>query len=243
MSQDIGAGAMSRLHFLVPLFIGVVALAVLTAGARAEVVTVGGVRVIIDHNSAEHANPGFYFADASRPLTNDDATGAAFSIIEGEPAPNTGGLNTLHDGKLPSGPDRPDQNFFFKDVQQYEAREDSAGAGSAPSWLVEGMADYIRWFLFEPQSHGAEITRANLAQAHYDASYRITANFLNWVVKQYGANVIARLNASARKHEYEPGLWKKLMGRTPQALDREWRAALKEQVEGRVVPSATAPGN
>jgi len=26
-----------------------------------------------------------------------------------------------------------------------------------PGWLVEGSADYVRWFKYEPQSHGADI--------------------------------------------------------------------------------------
>jgi hypothetical protein len=25
-----------------------------------------------------------------------------------------------------------------------------------PGWVVEGIPDYIRWFLYEPQSHGAD---------------------------------------------------------------------------------------
>jgi hypothetical protein len=25
-----------------------------------------------------------------------------------------------------------------------------------PGWLVEGIPDYIRWFQYEPQSHGAD---------------------------------------------------------------------------------------
>jgi hypothetical protein len=69
---------------------------------------------LIDHNSGAHANPWFYFGEAPRPSTNDIATAGAFSILEGEPAPRSGGLDALHDGKLPSGPDRPDQNFFFR---------------------------------------------------------------------------------------------------------------------------------
>jgi hypothetical protein len=94
--------------------LGIFASGTLAVHAQAQTVTVGSTRVLIDHNSNAHANPWFYFGDAPRPSTNDAATGATFSILEGEPAPRSGGLDALRDGKLPSGADRPDQNFFFK---------------------------------------------------------------------------------------------------------------------------------
>ncbi|HEV2696161.1 MAG TPA: basic secretory protein-like protein [Verrucomicrobiae bacterium] len=36
-------------------------------------------------------------------------------------------------------------------VQQY------GGHSENPGWLVEGCADYIRWFQYEPESHGADM--------------------------------------------------------------------------------------
>ncbi len=51
-------------------------------------------------------------------------------------------------------------------VQQYgRARRGNRQAERTPDWLVEGIADYVRWFLYEPESHGADITRRNLARA------------------------------------------------------------------------------
>lgn len=448
-------------------------------GVSAQTVTVGGVKILIDHNSNAHANQWFYFGDAPRPSTRDAATSAAFSILDGQPAPRSGGLQALHDGWLPAGADRPDQNFFFKNgtdggliridlgqvtpvqavnsyschpsnrapqiytlygsdgeesgfvlspqrgsalekqgwrliasiatsmrgdfggqwavsvsgasgslgrfryllfdirnpelntfyseidvikqsssdspspgpetievcnagryrvvmdtsnapeitdwahrvlvpvakewypkiaqmlaspgfeaptecavefrdlgpvsdapgqivaftqgttiicraewfrqntageaggcvvhemvhvVQQYPQQQDApAQEGQLPIWLVEGIADYIRWFLFEPQSHGADITAANLSAAQYDASYRITGNFLNWVAGQYGTNVIARLNAAGRKSEYRPALWKEITGRELGELGRDWRKSLETRIELEKKPDAS-PG-
>ena len=69
-------------------------------------------------------------------------------------------------------------------VQNYgRARRTNPNATRTPGWLVEGIADYIRWFLYEPETQGAEITARNLERARYDASYRITGNFLNWVTE------------------------------------------------------------
>jgi hypothetical protein len=63
-------------------------------------------------------------------------------------------------------------------VQSYGGvRRNDPNTTRMPGWLVEGIPDYIRWFLYEPQTKGAEITARNLTRAKYDASYRITANF------------------------------------------------------------------
>ena len=60
-------------------------------------------------------------------------------------------------------------------------------------WLVEGTADYVRWFNYEPQSHGADIVwmrRLRHFTPRYDASYRISANFLNWVTEKYDKEIV-----------------------------------------------------
>src|SRR6185436_15169029 len=63
-------------------------------------------------------------------------------------------------------------------VQNYGlARRANPNATRMPGWLVEGLADYIRWFLYEPESKGAEITPRNFERAKFDASYRVTGNF------------------------------------------------------------------
>ncbi len=111
-------------------------------------------------------------------------------------------------------------------VQQY-GRARRAGATKAPGWLVEGIADYVRWFLYEPESRGAEITGRNVARARYDASYRVSANFLNWVAKTHDKEIITKLNAAAREGRYREELWKENTGHTVQELDVEWKAALE----------------
>jgi len=88
--------------------------------------------------------------------------------------------------------------------------------------LVEGMVDYIRWFLYEPQTNGAEITTRNLARAKYDASYRITGNFLNWVTQKYDREIVRKINAAAREGRYTEALWMDYTGKTVQQLGDEW---------------------
>ncbi|MCI0747554.1 MAG: DUF1080 domain-containing protein [Verrucomicrobia subdivision 3 bacterium] len=109
-------------------------------------------------------------------------------------------------------------------VQQYgRARRNSPNAARTPGWLVEGIADYIRWFLYEPESKGAEITARNLARAKHDASYRITGNFLNWVTQTYDNTIVARLNTAAREGKYAEDLWKDYTGKPLTELGEEWK--------------------
>ena len=75
-------------------------------------------------------------------------------------------------------------------VQQYGlARRNNPNATRTPGWLTEGIPDYIRWFLYEPETKGAEITQRNISRAKYDANYRITGNFLNWVTEKYDKDI------------------------------------------------------
>jgi hypothetical protein len=116
-------------------------------------------------------------------------------------------------------------------VQQYGlAWRSDPNATRTPGWLVEGIADYIRWFLYEPQTRGAEITRKNIARARYDSSYRISGNFLNWVTETYDRNIVRKLNAAARQGRYHEELWKEVTGRTLQELGEEWKRNLEKNI-------------
>jgi hypothetical protein len=115
-------------------------------------------------------------------------------------------------------------------VQQYDRTRPQQGATRPPGWLVEGIADYIRWFLYEPQTRGAEITRRTLPRARYDGNYRISANFLNWVSETHGRDVVPKLNAAIREGRYREELWKELTGQTVQELGDRWKADLAKKL-------------
>jgi hypothetical protein len=112
-------------------------------------------------------------------------------------------------------------------VQQYDY------GSSAPGWLVEGMADYVRWFKYEPQSHGADIVWMRHLRnftPRYNASYRVSANFLNWVSEKYDQNLVTELNAAMRDGTYSRDTWKKLTGKTVQDLGAEWTKDIESQL-------------
>jgi hypothetical protein len=112
-------------------------------------------------------------------------------------------------------------------VQQYgHARRTNPRPAPNPGWLVEGMADYIRWYKYEPGSNGAVIGKRNAERANYDDSYRVSANFLNWTVQKYDKDLINELNASMREGTYSHDIWEKLTGKSLHDLGDQWKTEL-----------------
>ncbi len=104
-------------------------------------------------------------------------------------------------------------------AQQYRKRP--------PGWLQEGIPDYIRWYLYEPESKGCEIPPRHAAGAKYDASYRVSANFLNFVIGKYDKDFIKDMNAALREDRYDAEIWKTRTGKTVEELADEWKKGLE----------------
>jgi hypothetical protein len=108
-------------------------------------------------------------------------------------------------------------------VQQFGR---SRGGGQTPGWLVEGLADYVRWFLYEPET---ERPRPDPATARYTDSYRTTGAFLAWIVEKQGADVVKGLNAALRDGTYTPADWERLAGGTVDDLWAEYVKTLEKK--------------
>lgn len=116
-------------------------------------------------------------------------------------------------------------------IQQYgRARATNPHPSPTPGWVTEGIPDYMRWFVYEPQSKGAEITKGNFARSKYTDSYRTTANFLNWIVETRDKDFIRKLNAVAREGKYSEDVWKQSTGKTAEELGAAWKAANAERL-------------
>jgi hypothetical protein len=132
-------------------------------------------------------------------------------------------------------------------VQQYRGRRSNPDAKPTPGWLVEGIPDYIRWFLYEPQSHGADVpwlrTRRNVT-LNYDARYRVTANFLDYAVQHHDPKneLITKLNAACREGRYTDELWKEYTGKTLAELNDEWKAETGKQLRAEAPAGAAGVG-
>jgi hypothetical protein len=100
-------------------------------------------------------------------------------------------------------------------VQNYRGRGN-------PGWLVEGVADYIRFYRYEPRRPGPLTPE----RAKYDGSYRTTAAFLAYLTEAYDREIVKKLNAAMRQSRYKPEIWKDLTGKTVEELGRAWQASL-----------------
>jgi|TARA_B110000914_G_scaffold39319_1_gene32702 hypothetical protein len=93
-----------------------------------------------------------------------------------------------------------------------------------PSWITEGLADYLRWFLYEPESKGAHYSPAQIKKMKHDASYRISANFIDWVSRTHKKDLARLINDDARNGRYQENLWKKHTGKSLQELAAGWKS-------------------
>ena len=97
------------------------------------------------------------------------------------------------------------------------------GYRNSPEWLTEGIPDYVRFYLFEPESHGCDMVLRS-AEARYDGKYRVSANFLDFVERRH-PGVVKELNALCRQGKYdEETYWKKRTGKTVKELETEWKS-------------------
>jgi hypothetical protein len=103
-------------------------------------------------------------------------------------------------------------------VQAYQVRGN-------PSWLVEGIADYVRFYKYEP----GRSRPPRPEQARYDGSYRVTAAFLAYLRSKYDKDLVRKLNEAMRRGQYREDLFKDLTGKPVEQLGEEWRASLRRR--------------
>ncbi|MCB8932923.1 MAG: DUF4157 domain-containing protein [Chthonomonadaceae bacterium] len=97
------------------------------------------------------------------------------------------------------------------------------GRGPKPGWLVEGIADYVRWWRYEPE---AKRPRIDATRNKYTDSYRTTAYWLAWVSRQYDMGLVPALDRALRHGDDPMPLFHKLTGKDAQALWDEFVASV-----------------
>ena len=101
------------------------------------------------------------------------------------------------------------------------------GRKRPPSWVSEGVVDWVRWFNFEPPERSAFIAREAARVRRHDYSYRVTAAFFDWIAKKYDPDFVIKLNKICRAGEYDDvKTWIDLLGKPQEVLASEWRDSL-----------------
>jgi hypothetical protein len=101
------------------------------------------------------------------------------------------------------------------------------GRGPKEGWLVEGIADYVRFFKYEPQTR---VTIRNPEKASYRDSYRTAAKFLDWAQRSYDPDLVATLNAALRTGKYRRTLFEEM---TKKDLDELWKEFIEQEARGK----------
>ena len=90
-----------------------------------------------------------------------------------------------------------------------------------PGWLVEGIADYIRFAHFEPTTP-IRLSR----KANYKDGYKTAAAFLVWIERKYDKKIVVELNRAMRNNEYRDELFEQFTGKKLDVLWREFAKGL-----------------
>ena len=106
---------------------------------------------------------------------------------------------------------------LFHIVQSY--------AGGGEGWLTEGLADYVRHRLFEPQ---VPPPRIDPDQAKYTDAYKTTATFLEWLEDKKKPGIVLALNAASRAKRNVREVFVKETGADVDQLWREFTDSLRK---------------
>jgi hypothetical protein len=88
-----------------------------------------------------------------------------------------------------------------------------------PGWLVEGIADYIRLWKYEPEVPRPHIDRE---KASYRDSYRTSAAFLAWIGWKYDKRLVRKLDKALREGMYSDAIFGEVTGKSLDALWEEF---------------------
>ncbi len=96
------------------------------------------------------------------------------------------------------------------------AIQDYHGVPRDAGWLTEGIADYIRYWHYEPEMPHRRI---DPAKASYRDGYSTTGSFLAWLIVKYDRRIVRQLDASLRAGKYTNVIFEEIIGK---ALDPLW---------------------
>lgn len=94
-------------------------------------------------------------------------------------------------------------------------------SNKTPGWLVEGIADFTRWWRYEPE---APRPKLNYDTAKYTDAYRTTAYFLAWLTHHKDARIVPALDRAMRRKEDPMPVFEQMTALTVDELWKEFIA-------------------
>lgn len=111
------------------------------------------------------------------------------------------------------------------------------GRRGNPHWLVEGIADYVRYYIVEPDSPRR---RFNPQRESYERGYQPAAGMLHWIEQTAGPGVVTQLNRALREGRYSAKLFREVAGDEPGALWEQYKASLAKRAATKPATTQTA---
>jgi hypothetical protein len=99
-------------------------------------------------------------------------------------------------------------------------------------WLVEGIADWMRYYVLFPQDHERFF---NPSAGDYTHGYQPAAALLDYIERVHGVGSVKRLNAAMRDGDDGELVLAQIAG---QSLDEVWAKVLDGLTEGSPIPRA-----
>jgi Plant Basic Secretory Protein. len=101
-------------------------------------------------------------------------------------------------------------------VQSYPSKE--------PSWVTEGIADYIRYVFYENKT--LDFFPTTDSSRGYTIGYDFTAGFFLWLENYISQGIIKKLNKSMKTKTFTPKLFEEETGKTLHSL---WEVYLRNR--------------
>jgi hypothetical protein len=98
----------------------------------------------------------------------------------------------------------------------------------AAGWLVEGEADYVRFYKYEPDVPRDQVIPSNPQTASYKDGYRTTASFISYVTWKYNRGLLFDLDTALRAGTYTDADWQTITGKSLSDLWAEYVAVLSK---------------
>ena len=156
---------------------------------------------------------------STQPSTRPASLILLFKWLPKAPAFRTTEGLTINTGWITKHPD----DFGMIIHEMTHAIQDYHSVPTEAGWLTEGIADYVRYWHYEPE---VPHRRIDSAKASYRDGYSTTGAFLAWLIVKYDRRTVRRLDAALRAGTDTDAIFEQITGKALDPLWSEFTASL-----------------